>query len=203
MANRKITVSVAVTAAVLCFAAGAYSVSRISGWLKSGLEAATGDAKAQESNLRVVQPTYATSVTLNDKQMASVKVDSVGEHDFPLQKTSVGSIDFNEELEVQVFTPYQGKILQTFAMVGDEVRKGQTLFTIDSPDLLNAEANLIAAAGVLELLDRNLVRLRRLYETFRSMIWTRGFPTSRPPKARCARRVMRCASSARPTPRST
>jgi membrane fusion protein, heavy metal efflux system len=165
MANRKITVSVAVTAAVLCFAAGAYSVSRISGWLKSGLEAATGDAKAQESNLRVVQPTYATSVTLNDKQMASVKVDSVGEHDFPLQKTSVGSIDFNEELEVQVFTPYQGKILQTFAMVGDEVRKGQTLFTIDSPDLLNAEANLIAAAGVLELLDRNLVRLRRLYET--------------------------------------
>jgi len=45
------------------------------------------------------------------------------------------------------------------------VKKGQTLFTIDSPDLLAAESTLIAAAGVLELTSRNLARLRELYKT--------------------------------------
>jgi cobalt-zinc-cadmium efflux system membrane fusion protein len=49
--------------------------------------------------------------------------------------TAVGSIDFNRDMTVQVFTPYQGKIIELFAKVGDEVQKGQTLFTVDSPDL--------------------------------------------------------------------
>ncbi len=75
------------------------------------------------------------------------------------------SIDFNEELTVQVFTPYQGKIIDVFAKVGDEVKQGQTLFVIDSPDLLAADSNLIAATGVLELTSRSLARLKMLYES--------------------------------------
>ena len=51
---------------------------------------------------------------------------------------------------MQVFTPYPGRIVGLFAKVGDDVKKGETLFTIDSPDLLQAEFTLIAAAGVLE-----------------------------------------------------
>ena len=66
---------------------------------------------------------------------------------------------------MQVFTPYQGRIVGLFATVGDEVKKGQTLFTIDSPDLLQAESTLIAAAGVLEFTTRNLARLKQLYTT--------------------------------------
>ena len=53
----------------------------------------------------------------------------------------------------------------SIAAIGDDVKKGQTLFTIDSPDLLQAESTLIAAAGVLELTTRNLARLRELYKT--------------------------------------
>jgi len=163
--RRTITISAVAAVVVLSFGAGVYSVGRMGGWLASGLDAVSGNAKAQESNLRIVEPTYATSVTLNDKQMASVKVEGIGQHDFPLEKTAVGSIDFNEELETQVFTPYQGKIIQTYAKVGDEVKKGQTLFTIDSPDLLNAEASLISAAGVLDQATRVVERGRELYKT--------------------------------------
>jgi len=66
---------------------------------------------------------------------------------------------------VQVFTPYQGRIVGLFAKVGDDVRKGQTLFTIDSPDLLQAESTLISTAGVLQFTTRNLARLKELYTT--------------------------------------
>ena len=89
----------------------------------------------------------ASSLNLSDSQLAAVKVEPVEEHEFPVEKEAVGSIDFNEDMETQVFTPYQGRILGLFAAVGDDVKKGQTLFTIDSPDLLTAESNLIAAAG--------------------------------------------------------
>ncbi len=105
------------------------------------------------------------SVDLTDSQLASVKVAPVGEREFPVERQTVGSIDFNEDMEVQVFTPYQGKIIALFAEVGDDVKKGQTLFTIDSPDLLQAESTLIAAAGVLDLDTKNLARLRDLYTT--------------------------------------
>jgi cobalt-zinc-cadmium efflux system membrane fusion protein len=105
------------------------------------------------------------SIDLSDAQLSAVKVEPVAERDFPRDKEAVGSIDFNEELSVQVFTPYAGRIIGLFASVGDDVKKGQTLFTIDSPDLLQAESTLIAAAGVLELTTRNLARLKELYTT--------------------------------------
>jgi cobalt-zinc-cadmium efflux system membrane fusion protein len=168
MENRTIAVRGAVATAVLSFAAGVYSVGQIGGWLRSGVDAAS-TANAQGSDrgaiITAAAPVGIPTMELSDKQLASVKVVNVGEYAFPVEKSAVGSIDFNEEMTVQVFTPYQGKILQTFAKVGDEVKKGQTLFTIDSLDLLAADSNLIAAAGVLELLDRNLARLKKLYET--------------------------------------
>jgi len=105
------------------------------------------------------------SVTLTDKQLAFVKVEPADEREFPIEKESVGSIDFNQDMTVQVFTPYQGRIIALFAKVGDDVKKGQTLFTIDSPDLLNAESTLISAAGVLELQTRALTRARELYQS--------------------------------------
>jgi membrane fusion protein, heavy metal efflux system len=104
------------------------------------------------------------SVELSDSQLAAVKVEPVGDHVFKVEKSAVGSIDFNEDMSVQVFTPYQGRIISLFAKVGDDVQKGQTLFTIDSPDLLQAESTLIAAAGVLELTTKNLARMQKLYE---------------------------------------
>ncbi len=107
----------------------------------------------------------ANTVVLSETQLALVKVEAATEREFPFEKTAVGSISFNEDMTVQVFTPYQGRIVGLFAKVGDDVRKGQTLFTIDSPDLLQAESSLIATAGVLQLTTKNLDRMRELYTT--------------------------------------
>ena len=105
------------------------------------------------------------SVELSDSQLDSVKVVPLEDREFPVEKEAIGSIDFDEDMAVQVFTPYQGRIIALFASLGDDVKKGQTLFTIDSPDLLQAESTLIAAAGVLELTTRNLARLVELHKT--------------------------------------
>jgi cobalt-zinc-cadmium efflux system membrane fusion protein len=57
-----------------------------------------------------------------------------------------------------VFSQYPGKILRAFYNVGDDVKRGDVLFTIDSPDLLQAESTLLASAGVLELQKKVLAR---------------------------------------------
>jgi membrane fusion protein, heavy metal efflux system len=125
----------------------------------------TGPPSAEAANRASDGGHSADSLELTEKQRETVKVEAVMERAFPIEKQSVGSIDFNEDMTLQVFTPYQGRIIRLFAEVGDDVKKGQTLFTIDSPDLLQAESTLIAAAGVLELTSRNLARLKELYQS--------------------------------------
>jgi membrane fusion protein, heavy metal efflux system len=129
-------------------------------------KSATGETTPPAaSDKQTAAPADPDSVNLTDGQLKAVKVEPIEARDFPDEKDAIGSIDFNENMAVQVFTPYQGRILSLFGEVGDDVKKGQTLFTIDSPDLLQAESTLIAAAGVLELTTRNLARLRDLYAT--------------------------------------
>jgi membrane fusion protein, heavy metal efflux system len=154
---------VVLVGALIAIAIVAYGGWRLS--QGSHAELGTTTANAEQSDGSRAAQRDRNSVDLSDSQLASVKVEPVEEHAFPVAKESVGSIDFNEELAVQVFTPYQGRIIALYASIGDDVKKGQTLFTIDSPDLLQAESTLIAAAGVLELTTRNLARLRELYKT--------------------------------------
>jgi cobalt-zinc-cadmium efflux system membrane fusion protein len=123
----------------------------------SNLKSTIGEsvsAKAAPSTQPGNDAADAISVDLSDSQLSSVKVEPAGERYFPVEKQAVGSIDFNQDMTLQVFTPYQGRIIGLFAKVGDDVTKGQTLFTIDSPDLLQAESTLIAAAGVLQFTTR-------------------------------------------------
>src|SRR5450755_4401617 len=164
--RRSITRSAATWLAVLSFVAGVYFAVNYGGapQLEGGLAKAAEPPDAPTSGRAERQPA-ADSVELSETQLKFVKVAAVEERDFPIEKGAVGSIDFNEELLTQVFTPYQGRIIGLFAKVGDEVQKGQLLFTIDSPDLLQACSNLIAAAGVLQLTTKNLGRLKNLFET--------------------------------------
>jgi len=124
-----------------------------------------GDAPKPVAGGDIQQTAAQDNVDLSDSQLASVKVAPVEERDFPAEKRAVGNIDFNEDMSVQVFAPYSGRIIALFAEVGNDVKKGQTLFTIDSADLSQAESSLIAAAGVLELDNKNLARLQDLYTT--------------------------------------
>lgn len=102
------------------------------------------------------------SLDLNEKQAGMIKTAPVGMREFALTKTAVGTIDFNENLLVQVFSQYSGKIRKAFFNIGDDVKQGDVLFTIDSPDLLQAESTLLASEGVLELQKKTLSRVTGL-----------------------------------------
>jgi cobalt-zinc-cadmium efflux system membrane fusion protein len=103
------------------------------------------------------------TVKLTDSQLHSIAVARVTERQFLQQREAVGNIDFNENASVQVFSPYQGRIIRAFVDLGDEVKKGQVLFTIEGPDFLTAESNLISADATLVQTNSALARAKKLY----------------------------------------
>jgi membrane fusion protein, heavy metal efflux system len=158
--TRTIMLGAVTTASVASFLAG--------GWWAAGnhtVPSLAGDALAAGENAAGPKalPPPANVVDLQEGQLKAVKVEIAADRDFPLERSAIGSIDFNEEMLTQVFTPYQGRISDLFAKVGDEVKKGQPLFTIDSPDLVQASSTLISASAVLELTTHNLERMKMLF----------------------------------------
>jgi cobalt-zinc-cadmium efflux system membrane fusion protein len=126
-----------------------------------GAQAGTPPINGQPTN----PPAPPTTVELSAEQLKTVRLGTVGAHPFPVKQQVPGSIDFNEDRLVSVFPPYPGKILKTFVVLGDLVRKDQPLYSIDSPDLVQAESTLIAAAATLELTSKELARANTLYAT--------------------------------------
>jgi membrane fusion protein, heavy metal efflux system len=103
------------------------------------------------------------TVTLSDSQLGSITVTAVKEREFFAEKAAVGNIDFNQDRNVQVFSPYPGRIIQAFLELGAEVKQGQVLFSIESPDFIAAESNLISAAATLDQTASALARAKALY----------------------------------------
>jgi membrane fusion protein, heavy metal efflux system len=162
--TRTITLGAAAIAIVASFLAGVY----VAGGYRTphGDSFGVSDAVAAPETTRGAKAASAPAaniVELLETQLKAVKVEVASEREFPIEKSAVGSIDFNEEMLTQVFTPYQGRLVELFAKIGDEVKKGQALFTIDSPDLVQASSTLISSAAVLELTTRNVERMRMLY----------------------------------------
>lgn len=146
-------------AAVLLVAAGCMGLAMRSGSLVAPAGAQPADTS--RDGIDLAQQTIALSA----KQVEAIAIEPVEQREFRITKDALGSIAYNENLLVQVFTPYAGRIIDTFFNLGDEVKKGAPLFTIDSSDLLQAESTLLATAGVLELQNRNLNRVRQLLKT--------------------------------------
>ncbi|MGO9244504.1 MAG: efflux RND transporter periplasmic adaptor subunit [Verrucomicrobiia bacterium] len=107
------------------------------------------------------------TVDLEPSQLNAIKIEPVGTYRFPVEKEAVGDIDYDEDLSVQVFPPDQGNIVTAFAYLGDDVQKGQPLYTIANADLdlIQAETVLIAAVANLDLTGKELARLKDLSVT--------------------------------------
>jgi cobalt-zinc-cadmium efflux system membrane fusion protein len=78
-------------------------------------------------------------------QLHQLQLKAVEQCTFRQQRTAIGQIAFNEDASTNVFTPFSGRVTRLIARVGDEVKRGDPLFEIDSPEVAQAQTDLIAA----------------------------------------------------------
>jgi membrane fusion protein, heavy metal efflux system len=147
-------------------------VAALSG-VSCGREGANDPALAKETRggATTSPETDPHSVVVEAQQLEGMKIETVRDATFQVEKTATGRIAFNEDVATPVFSPYTGRVLRLLAKPGDEVRRGVPLFEIDTPDLVQAESDLISAQAAvikarnqLDLAQRAAARQRDLYE---------------------------------------
>jgi cobalt-zinc-cadmium efflux system membrane fusion protein len=148
--------------AVVLVAAAAIVVA--TGLLESGRSRsqATNTNTPQEPGAKSKTSPSEATLELSPSQLNSIKIEPVGSYLFPVEKEAIGNIDYDEDLSVQVFPAYQGTIIQALGELGAEVQKDQPLYTIKSPDLIQAESTLIGAAATFVLTNKELARVQGL-----------------------------------------
>jgi membrane fusion protein, heavy metal efflux system len=109
-------------------------------------------------------------VTIDPGQNRDIKFEAAEAHPFTAEKNATGKIAFDENLVTPVFTIYTGRVVRLMAKPGDFVKSGDPLFEIDTPDVVQAEQDLITATTstakaktALELARRTEDRQHRLY----------------------------------------
>jgi membrane fusion protein, heavy metal efflux system len=101
-------------------------------------------------------------------QLEVVKVESYA---FLNQRSAIGQIAFNEDSSTPVLTPFSGRVTRLIAKVGDQVKRGDPLLEIDSPEQVPPQNEFIAAQSArnkarsqLNLAQIVEKRARDLYE---------------------------------------
>ena len=97
-----------------------------------GASSSTSHDSGAARNVSQTEP----AVELSPSQLSAIKIQPVESYLFSIEKKGIGSIDFDNKLyfdntlSIQVFPPKEGKIVKTLAELGDEVQKGDPLYTI-------------------------------------------------------------------------
>jgi len=113
---------------------------------------------------RIEKPSAENTVQISVEQAKEIKTGLVASYDFQELREAVGVIDFDKYKTADVFSPYQGRINKVLVEAGNDVKKGQTLYTVLAPDVAQASSALLSAAGIYKQANETLKRARDLYE---------------------------------------
>jgi membrane fusion protein, heavy metal efflux system len=78
-------------------------------------------------------------------QMHQLQVVKVESRAFRTQRSAIGQIGYNEDASTIVLTPFSGRVTRLIAKLGDQVKKGDPMLEIDSPEQLVPQNDFIAA----------------------------------------------------------
>jgi membrane fusion protein, heavy metal efflux system len=140
-------------------------VSRHSLAVSALLLAALLPAVVNFASAQAPQPTSqkGNTVRITADQMHQLEIAKVEAAVFRAEKQAIGQIAFNEDASTLVLTPFSGRVTRLIAKIGDAVKRGDPLFEIDSPEVVQAQTDLIAA---VQGVDKNKSQLALAKRTF-------------------------------------
>lgn len=127
---------------------------------KSEAPAAKSGASAPKSDRVIVKP----------EQMHQIVTRPVEQRAFHVVKPGIGQIAFNEDSSSVVQTPFSGRITKIHAKVADVVKPGDPLFELESPEVVQAQTDLVAALHGLGKARSQLALAKRTLDRQSSLI---------------------------------
>jgi cobalt-zinc-cadmium efflux system membrane fusion protein len=129
---------------VMLIALGAAAIL-ILGWGAAKLHA------AQPQQPPAVSAATDNTLHLTPSQLSSLTVNSVSRLGFRSEEVADGRIALNSDTATQVFSPYSGRVIHVIAGIGQHVKKGAALFSIDATEFAQAQSDLRNANTQLKL----------------------------------------------------
>jgi membrane fusion protein, heavy metal efflux system len=108
--------------------------------------------------------TSTKSFTLDDKMMANISTEEVRSQELPMLLTTTGKVQFNEDRIARVLAPASGQVLSLNVKVGDPVKKGQTLFYINSREAAAAITEELESHKDLQLAEKTQAMTLDLFQ---------------------------------------
>jgi biotin carboxyl carrier protein len=112
----------------------------------------------------------ADTVRVTPDQMHQLSIVKVMAYPFRLQKQAIGQIAFNEDASTVVLTPFSGRVTRVIGKLGDDVKRGDPLFEIDSPEVVQAQTDLIAASQGHQKSRSQLALARRVLDRLNNLL---------------------------------
>lgn len=97
----------------------------------------------------VAEKPSGDAIAVDDQQLKQISTDMVKEHMVTVDRKATGKVGFNEDRLTPVFTPFSGRVVELLANKGDNVRAGQPLAVVESPDFVGAQNDVSAARSDL------------------------------------------------------
>jgi cobalt-zinc-cadmium efflux system membrane fusion protein len=98
------------------------------------------------------------------QQLKTLTVESVALHAFVSEELTEGKIAVNADRATPLFSPYSGRVLKVIAGLGDTVKRGAPLATIEAWEFVQAQNDLNTAAAQVKLARVNETRKHALYD---------------------------------------
>jgi membrane fusion protein, heavy metal efflux system len=98
------------------------------------------------------------------QQLKTLTVESVGVHGFVSEELTEGKIAVDGDHTTPVFSPYSGRVTRVIAGLGDIVKAGAALATVEAAEFVQAQNDLATAASQLKIARINETRKHALYD---------------------------------------
>ena len=98
------------------------------------------------------------------QQLKTLTVEAVQTHGFASEELTEGKIAVNADRATPVFSPYSGRVTRVIAGLGDAVRSGAPLATLEASEYVQDQSDLKSAAAAVNLARINEARKRDLYD---------------------------------------
>jgi cobalt-zinc-cadmium efflux system membrane fusion protein len=100
-------------------------------------------------------------VTVTGDQMHQLDIAPAKAKAFATTKSAIGQIAFNEDASTAVLSPFSGRVTKLLKKIGEDVKRGEPLFEIDSPEVAQAQTDFISALQALEKVKSQLSLAKR------------------------------------------
>jgi len=108
------------------------------------------------------KPSDPMLVELSLEMTKAFRVEPAAMSDIAVEQKVSGRIEANERMTMRIGSSVTGRVMQVFAEVGDRVKAGQSLATLSSPELTNAQLAFLRALSMSSLAERAVERAKAL-----------------------------------------